>query len=273
MTDAEMGGSADRGLRSVALTVPVLVLLADALFWNAAPGLSPVLFAGAVVGAVALQAGRFPVVAVVLFGLGALPVVEHVQALSLAFLLAGLLGAVAILRLPGATAETFACAALRLLARLPLGGLHRALSALLRLDLYVEVYGLTCLRVRAMICIGLVARAAAAGVATLYACRFVNFAHVIAAQNLTRSGPDVACLCDLGPMAAAAFVPPGRDLRELSSGELSSGELSSGEPRPCGVHRLFNGGWRDWEFRSWRIARYIDQTPSRKVPHVDLDRG
>lgn len=468
MTDTHAEDGAGQGLRGAAVAVPALVLLADALFWTAGPGLSLVVFAGAVVGVVALQARRLAMAAPVVFALGALPVVEHVQALSLAFLLAGTLGALAIQRNPGATPAAHARVALRLLARLPLGGLRNALdarhalasaaprqglrgllqgwglpvggtlvfaalmvdanpliaraftldvdlftlatrllfwggvalvclplidraplpdaippvalrppgvgvnaastlralvlfnavigvqtgldltiltgsadlppgishaayahrgaypllatallagafallaqpfllahrlirplmllwlaqnvalclSAMLRLDLYVGAFGLTYLRVWAMIWIALVAaglaltgwqvmrglprgwlmaRVGAMGVATLYACCFINFAHIIAAQNLTRPGPDAAYLCDLGPTAAGAFVPPGHSLRDLPTGA----------PRPCGIPRLSNAGWRDWEFRSWRVRRYIGAAQEDQ-PHDRSDRG
>lgn len=468
MTETGIDGAAGQGVRGTGLALAVLVLLGDALFWGADPGLSLVVFAGAVVAAVALQVQRWPAGAAVVFALGALPVVEHVQALSLAFLLAGTLGAVAWLRLPDAGPAALGSAALRLLARLPLGGLrgavsaalglgvaahpqglrvmvqgwalpvggtlvfaalmvdanpliarafspdidlatlatrlmfwggvallclplvgpaplsgavpavtlrlpgmgvnvhstlralvlfnavigvqtlldltiltgsadlphgisyaayaHRGaypllatallagafalqaqpylgahrlvrplmllwlaqnvalcLSAMLRLDLYVGAYGLTYLRVWAMIWMGLVAaglaltgwqvargltrgwlmlRCVAMGVATLYTCCFINFAHVIAAQNLTRADPDTAYLCDLGPTAAGAFVPPGGSLRDLPSGA----------PRPCGVPRLINAGWRDWEFRSWRVRRTIS-AEQKDQPHAYPDRG
>jgi len=104
-------------------------------------------------------------------------------------------------------------------------------AAAMRLDLYVEAYGLTYLRLYAMIWMALVAfglvltgwqvlrdhaaawliaRFAAVAAATLYLCAFVNLTAVVAAQNLSRPTQDIAYVCGLGPMAAGALLadPP-----------------------------------------------------------------
>lgn len=69
----------------------LLLALADVLFWEQTPGLSLAVFAGAVFGLVWLLTGRRREMAgpVGVFVLGLLPVVEYVQALSVAFLLGG----------------------------------------------------------------------------------------------------------------------------------------------------------------------------------------
>ncbi len=140
------------------------------------------------------------------------------------------------------------------------------LSSIYRLDLYIDAYGLTYLRIRAGIWMVLVAAGLAltawqlwrgksnlwllkcntvllAGV--LYLCCFVNFAHLIAEQNLSRDTTtralDRRYLCALGPMAAAAF----------SDHRLATEENICPNLRPPVIH-----GWRDWGFRSWHVYSY-----------------
>ena len=157
------------------------------------------------------------------------------------------------------------------------------LSALYRLDLYVQAYGLTYLRAHALIWMGLVAvglaltltqiagaktnlwlmvRCMALGGGTLYLCAFVNFADIIARLNVQEGKIDVAYLCSLGPTAIAS-VPKG---------------LQSALPERDGVN-VFEGscrfaapqidGWRDWGFRNWRVLRYLD---AQEVGHEDPRR-
>lgn len=136
-------------------------------------------------------------------------------------------------------------------------------AAALRLDLYVQAYGLTYLRLYALIWMGLVAlalglsilqmaldrstawlvlRAAGLGLAMLYGCAFINFAAIIAVQNLSRPNPDLAYVCALGPMAAAAMPDPG-------SLPIYSQGANTCEART--FPRI--DGWRDWGFRRWRV--------------------
>jgi Domain of unknown function (DUF4173) len=133
-------------------------------------------------------------------------------------------------------------------------------SAMMRLDLYVGAYGLTYLRLYAMIWIGMVAvglaltgwqvmrgrsngwlmvRAAGLGVGTLYLCAFVNFAEMIAARNLSgHARVDLEYLCDLGPMAAGA--------------------VRAAKGQPCVyLNAPSTTGWRDFSFRAWRVQRYV----------------
>jgi hypothetical protein len=144
------------------------------------------------------------------------------------------------------------------------------LSALLRLELYVEAFGLTYLRLHSAIWMGLVAtglglvawqvwrdrsnlwlltRSLGLGVATLYACSFVNFAAIIAAGNLSREEFDGSYVCDLGPTAAFEIMASGRDVR-------TEGEYGD-DLGPCQVTAPQIDGWRDWGFRNWRVSGYL----------------
>lgn len=154
-------------------------------------------------------------------------------------------------------------------------------SSLYRLDLYVDTYGLTHLRIAAAIWMGLVAtglllvawqlwrghtiswllgRCAAVALLTLYACTFVNFARVIAQTNLqlftqgSTAEIDIPYLCDLDAAAAGAIREFGTEtIRDL-----------------CGDQPAFQGpfitGWRDWGFRSWRVRRYLNASPTAVTP-------
>lgn len=105
-----------------------LILAADLLLWRTNPGLSLVIFAGLVFAVAAWLGPRKRGLAGPggLLGLGALPAVEHVQALSLGFLAAGLIAALVLMRLPqGAGARAVGQGAAQLLRALPLSGLKR----------------------------------------------------------------------------------------------------------------------------------------------------
>jgi len=131
-------------------------------------------------------------------------------------------------------------------------------SAALRLQSYVQAWGLSYLRVHAAIWMGLVAlglalclwqvlrghpngwmlrRTAALGLGTLYVCGFVNFAGVIAAENLSRPDPDFYYICGLGPMAAAALAAHGWS------------DACSAPPRI--------DHWQEWGFRGWSVAHRV----------------
>ncbi|WP_166415788.1 DUF4153 domain-containing protein [Cochlodiniinecator piscidefendens] len=143
------------------------------------------------------------------------------------------------------------------------------ISAGLRLDLYIEVYGLTYLRVRALIWMGMVAlglsltawqilfahsnrwlilRYAALGAATLYACCFVNFAAIIATTNIPYQRSSMH-ICNLGPTAHQA----------ITNGILEARNSSQDRPFIDNLERCLPDaptidGWRDWGLRKWRIA-------------------
>ena len=153
-------------------------------------------------------------------------------------------------------------------------------GAIERLDLYVEAFGLTYLRVAAYIWMGMVAvglvlvgwqvlrskgngwllvRMSTLLVAVLYVCSFVNFANLIAANNLGRSQKvevflktdtgsirtDAWYICSLGPMALPAIV---------------DFENRTGQ-RVCEYGTMpqlqESGNWREWGFRRWRVQRYL----------------
>lgn len=140
-------------------------------------------------------------------------------------------------------------------------------AAMMRLEHYIDTFGLTYLRLYALIWMGLVAiglglvavqllrgrsaawlltRCAALGLGTLYLCAFVNFAQIIASQNLARANPDTDYICSLGPMAHGALLDATRANPGLQI-----------EPRPCAIwFPPQTVGWREWGFRSWRVARY-----------------
>lgn len=150
-------------------------------------------------------------------------------------------------------------------------------SALLRLDLYVQAYGLTYLRIHAAIWIVLVAaglalclwqalrgrtnlwllsRVAVMGLATLYLCSFVNFAALIARHNLAQPFNDTDYTCSLGPTSAAALAKALAQTPELAL------DLPGCTPMPPQI-----SGWRDWGFRNWRVARYLAAHPvARPMP-------
>jgi hypothetical protein len=165
-------------------------------------------------------------------------------------------------------------------------------AAAMRLDLYVDAYGLTYLRLYAFIwmalvaaCLGLigwqiiagrnngwlVVRAAAMGLATLYACSFVNVAQVIATQQLGRERPGVRYVCDLGPMAAGA-------LREVLSRHPDTTFWPAKNPdlwdedycsalNPPTIH-----DWRDWGFRSWLVTNRVQAAQAPDTAHENPDR-
>lgn len=141
------------------------------------------------------------------------------------------------------------------------------LSSLYRLGIYIEAYGLTYLRIRAGIWMVLVAlwlgmiawqigrakgngwlllRSFALGAATVYLGCFINFAHAIATYNLNHQRSDGYYLCTLNPTASGALW-----------GKL--GNLICTEQKPA------INGWRDWGFRDWRVARYIENLESQSA--------
>ncbi len=95
---SQTAGARGRGRAGAILC---LVALADLLFWHHAPGLSLAVFAGAIlIAAVRLSGARAWHRPVALFVLAALPVVDYLQALSLLFLIGGLVLALVWLQRP-----------------------------------------------------------------------------------------------------------------------------------------------------------------------------
>ncbi|MEM1387612.1 MAG: DUF4173 domain-containing protein [Pseudomonadota bacterium] len=145
-------------------------------------------------------------------------------------------------------------------------------TAFMRLDLYVAVYGLTYLRLYAMIWMALVAaglgltamqvaarrsngwllRAATAlGLSTLYAASFINFAHVIARHNITLPEPDWEYLCRLGPMTGLKF-------------DAAKPDHTSSLRQPCYSSPAVIESWPEWGFRIHRLARYAAPDTARE---------
>lgn len=146
-------------------------------------------------------------------------------------------------------------------------------AAALRLDLYIDVYGLTYLRIQTLIWMGLVAagltlslwqvargrpnrwlllRTGALALLTLYACCFVNFAGIIAAGNLPREQVDLSYVCGLDRTAAAA-------IRTASTGHDRLRPMTC----PASLSPRIDG-WQEWGYRKWRVARYVAATDASK---------
>lgn len=160
-------------------------------------------------------------------------------------------------------------------------------SSILRLDLYVEVYSLTGLRIAAGIWMGLVAlglvlimlriafdrsnqwlvaMSAAALVATLHVSAMTDFASVIARFNVTHSREmsgagvwlDTEYLLSLGPSALPAI-----DLFIAADPEPWTGKAAwLRRMRPVRARQVCAraGDWRSWTFRQHRLEAYLRET-------------
>ncbi len=132
------------------------------------------------------------------------------------------------------------------------------ISSILRLDLYVDAYGLTRLRFAAFIWMVLVAlglvlmimqmvgrqtvgwfmlRAAGLGLIALYGVSLVNVDGFIARHNLAAGKADPYYLCDLSEGAAPAVVADGQLI--------------------CGYKVSPPDDWREWGFRNARLRRSL----------------
>lgn len=139
------------------------------------------------------------------------------------------------------------------------------ISSLLRLELYVEAYGLTRLRLSAGIWMIVVAlglcltlwqvlrhhsagwllkRSVLLGVATLYLAMFVSFDRAIARYNLSHeAASDPLYICQLGPAA----LP---EIRRQAPG-LCDHTITPRAPLIT--------DWREWDFRDWRVLRSLGE--------------
>jgi hypothetical protein len=152
------------------------------------------------------------------------------------------------------------------------------ISSILRLDLYVEIYSLTLLRMAAFIWMGLVAAGLALILArimlqksnlwlvganltalalTLYASAFFNFSAFVASYNVTqaiehRADIDRQYLVSLGPAAIPAIDRLNASLPEVV-------DWTGGKAR-CLAKRHINRmqEWRAWTFRGERLLRYLE---------------
>lgn len=149
-------------------------------------------------------------------------------------------------------------------------------AAALRLELYIDAFGLTYLRVHALIWMALVAtglgmviwqvtrarpngwlmwRLLSLGAGTLYLCCFVNFAQLIAAHNVAHGVADDDYLCALGPLAAGPVVAGG-------IGQRTGDTLWLDE---CRMDLPAIRNWREWGFRSWAASRYVLRVTQAKT--------
>ena len=150
-------------------------------------------------------------------------------------------------------------------------------SSLFRLDLYVDVYGLTRLRLSAFIWMALVGaglclivwqvlrmhgngwlmkRLTVLGAATVYGATLFSFDAAIVRHNLTHNVPfDSVYMCQLGPAARPA----------LESFRLQSGQLMC--PGLGLPDKPETADWREWGFREWRVLRSLSalETPSAEL--------
>jgi hypothetical protein len=168
------------------------------------------------------------------------------------------------------------------------------ISSMLRLDLYVDAYALTYLRVAAFIWMGLVAAGLALIIArialakssewllsanlltlsaTLYACCFVNFAATIANFNVDHSLEmtgkgvplDVWYVRSLGPDALPAL---GRYF-ERQKKTFPDRAIGDGPDAMTEYHyRTEQKNWRAWSFRDWRLLRALDKRGTLANPAV-----
>lgn len=139
------------------------------------------------------------------------------------------------------------------------------ISSLVRLELYVDVYGLTHLRVAAGIWMGLVAaglglvlwqiwkgqnnawlmlRSGVMGSAVLYLCALISFDSVIARYNLSQPVlKDTYHLCWLGDAAQPI---------------IAEHEAGLGRKVCYGRHEIETpNDWREWGFRNWRARNSL----------------
>jgi hypothetical protein len=157
-------------------------------------------------------------------------------------------------------------------------------SSLLRLEVYVESFGMTYLRAYAAIWMAVVAvglvlvgwqvlrgrgngwlsiRCAGLGLGVLYACCFVNFAGGIAKYNLAHSAErfgghfDRIYNCNLGEDAWGAFES--RNALGLCAGLVDYDLYFEGlDLTPPQIT-----GWRDWSYRSYRVLEAADAYSDR----------
>ncbi|MBD3665757.1 DUF4153 domain-containing protein [Sulfitobacter aestuariivivens] len=131
------------------------------------------------------------------------------------------------------------------------------ISSLVRLELYIEVYGLTRLRMAAAIWMGLTAsglalilwqvwqgrdnhwlvlRGGALTAAVVYVCAFISFDAAIARYNLGHDvTPDRYYLCNLGDAAKPVIAAHDRNLCATRQMRIVAPD-----------------DWREWGFRNWR---------------------
>ncbi len=166
------------------------------------------------------------------------------------------------------------------------------MSAMLRLNLYVEAYSLTYWRVAAFIWMLLIATGLVLIVArialrksnawliscnvivlaaTLYICAFVNFPHLMTGYNIdraydhthsrpvTRRALDQGYLCRLGPYTIPAITKAFTFTSDGVSWLSAPPQLERCMSNHIKRHRARMEDWRAWSFRGWRLMRYLDK--------------
>ena len=153
-------------------------------------------------------------------------------------------------------------------------------GSLVRLELYIDTYGLTHWRIAALIWMGLVVaglgvmwlqiskdhtngwmmlRVGVLAGLTLYACAFISFDRVIAHYNLTNDVRlDRTYLCNLGEAALPEVLElTGVDATNYCS-HLRSPDLDTA---------FVPEDWREWGFRNWRVRRSLQSmTEAAMIP-------
>ncbi len=150
-------------------------------------------------------------------------------------------------------------------------------ASVVRLDIYVDAYGLTRLRMAAFVWMGVVAtglmvviwqvqhrhgtdwmlkRNTILGMAVLYACCFVSFDAHVAQHNLTAArAPDSFYLCQLSEDALPAIKAYDARHRTRLCGNSYYGEPELFQPED----------WREWGFRNARVRRSLAANQSTRV--------
>ena len=146
-------------------------------------------------------------------------------------------------------------------------------SSLLRLDSYISVYGLTILRLSALVWMGVVAvgivlviaqilrgksarwlltRCTLLGLATLYLACFTSFSATVARYNLSHDVPhDPWYLCQLDSAALPAIRAWEAQHRAGFCGRFGTPEFTP------------PADWREWGFRGWRTARSLAEIEAK----------
>lgn len=164
------------------------------------------------------------------------------------------------------------------------------ISSILRLDLYIEVYSLTTLRVAAFIWMMLVALGLVLIVArialgrsngwlirmnlsslaiTLYVCLFINFPGIIASYNVAHSREitgagaelDLNYLLSLGPQV----IPAIDRFIALRPNQVAPDVVECRNERAA-KHLARMTDWRAWSYRDWQLARYLRENPRAANP-------
>lgn len=158
-------------------------------------------------------------------------------------------------------------------------------SAMRRLDLYVEAYGLSVLRLSALIWMALVAVGLAlilarvvlqrgngwlvranglALAATLYVCAFVNFSGTVADYNADRSLETKQRFDAIYALNLGAEAIPAID-RVLADGSIllvgRADDVVRGRSLLVAEHTRLMRDWRAWTFRNQRLSTYLDAHP------------